>query len=295
MTSRRSFLHASAFTALSAASPRLLPAAVYHSFAGLPSEFTRLERENQGRLGVYVLDTGSGETAGYRETERFAMCSTFKSLLAAAVLQRVDTGKESLDRMLTLPKTFLGSSPITQEHPGGSMSIRDLGFAIITRSDNTAANLLLDSIGGPAGMTQFARSLGDTVTRLDRTETTLNEATPGDPRDTTSPAAMVSNWRKLLLENTLSPTSRKLLTEWLVGNKTGDDRLRKGLPATWKVGDKTGSNGETTTNDVAIVWPLADKPPLLIAAYLTECSGPDAKRNAVLAEVGRLVAQTRRT
>ena len=161
----------------------------------------------------------------------------------------------------------------------------------MTVSDNTAANLLLATIGGPAGITQFARSLGDNLTRLDRIETALNEATPGDPRDTTTPAAMVSNWRILLLGDVLSPSSKKQLTEWLIANQTGGDRLRKGLPKAWIVGDKTGSNGENTTNDVAICWP-PKQPPVLIAAYLTECPGTDAKRNAVLAQVGKLVAES---
>lgn len=291
MIDRRRFLQTAAFATLGATSPYALFAELRHRFTGLPEAFAKLERDNNGRLGVFVLDTSSGETCGYRATERFAMCSTFKSLLAAAVLERADKGKESLDRKLTLPTTFLGSSPITQEHHGGSMAIRDLCFAIITRSDNTAANLLLDTIGGPPGITRFARGLGDDITRLDRTETTLNEATPNDPRDTTSPAAMVADWRKLLLGDVLSPASRKQLTEWLIANKTGDERLRKGLPAGWKVGDKTGSNGETTTNDVAILWPQESPSPVLVAAYLTACPGSDEKRNAVLAQVGRLLGR----
>jgi beta-lactamase class A len=171
------------------------------------------------------------------------------------------------------------------------MTIRELCAAIVTRSDNTAANLLLATIDGPAGITRFARSLGDTVTRLDRIEMALNEALPGDPRDTTSPAAMVANMHKLLLGNRLSAPSREQLTEWLIANKTGDERLRAGLPGSWRVGDKTGSNGDTTTNDVAIIRP-ANQAPVLVAAYLTACAGPEAKRNAVLAQVGRLVAKS---
>jgi beta-lactamase class A len=150
---------------------------------------------------------------------------------------------------------------------------------------------LLASINGPAGITRFARSLGDTVTRLDRIEMALNEARPGDPRDTTAPAAMVGNMRKLLLDNKLSAASREQLTGWMIANKTGDERLRAGLPSGWRVGDKTGSNGENTTNDIAIIWPPRQAP-VLVAAYLTACAGPEAKRNAVLAQVGRLVAQS---
>ncbi len=257
----------------------------------LVESFARLEKDNNGRLGVAVLDTGSGDSVGYRKDERFAMCSTFKMLLAAAVLERVDSGKEKLDRTIAIGATgFLPNSPVSLEHAGGSMTIRDLSAAIVTRSDNTAANLLLASIGGPPGVTGFARSLGDTVTRLDRVETALNEALPGDPRDTTSPAAMVANMRGLLVDNKLSPASREQLIEWLVANKTGDERIRAGLKRGWRVGDKTGSNGDNTTNDIAIIWP-GRQAPVLVATYLTVCVGPESKRNAVLAQVGREVAE----
>lgn len=288
MITRRNFFLAGTAGAISA---RTGFGASDRHLDGFSESLAQLEIRNNGRLGVAVIDTGSGESSGYRTNERFAMCSTFKMLLAANVLQRADIGKESLDRTIAIPaKITLVSSPITLEHAGASMSVRDLCAAIITRSDNTAANLLLDAVGGPVAITRFARSLGDRVTRLDRIETALNEALPGDLRDTTSPAAMVATWRRLLLDNALSPPSRKQLTDWLIDNKTGGERLRKGLRAGWVVGDKTGSNGENTTNDVAIVWP-ANRSPLLVAAYLTACPGADEKRNAVLAEVGRLLSE----
>jgi beta-lactamase class A len=293
MISRRRVLFAGGAAAAWAAMPSgVLLAAAGGRFEGLAASLAQLEKDCGGRLGVAVLDTGSGERGGHRMEERFAMCSTFKILLAAAVLQRVDAGKERLDRTVAIPATGLvSSSPITQTHAGSAMTVRELAGAIVTRSDNTAANLLLDTIGGPAGITHFARSLGDTVTRLDRTETTLNEALLGDPRDTTSPVAMVGSWHKVLLGTTLSQASRLQLTEWLIANKTGDERLRAGLKAGWRVGDKTGANGENTTNDVAMIWPGVSATPVLVAAYLTMCPGPEAKRNGVLAEVGRLVAR----
>lgn len=298
-STRRTFLVSSSLAAIGTglrpalALPRSLRAeAPEPRFQQLPAAFATLEKENGGRLGVFVLDTGSGETAGRRADERFAMCSTFKMLLAASVLSRADAGKENPDRTIAIPANgFLGNSPITKEHAGGSMTMRDLCQAAVTRSDNTAANLLLDTIGGPPGITQFARSLGDTVTRLDRIETSLNDATPGDPRDTTSPAAMVSDWQKLLLGSFLSASSRKQLTDWLIATTTGTKRLRAGFPSDWAAGDKTGTNGENTSNDVAIVWP-ENQPPVIVAAYLTECPGPESKREAVLAEVGRLVAKS---
>jgi beta-lactamase class A len=275
--------------AIASASPLL--SAPEGCFGNLAERFARLEKDSNGRLGVAVLDTGSGDSIGYRKDERFAMCSTFKMLLAAAVLKRVDAGKEKLDRRIAIETTgFLPNSPVSQEHAGRTMTIRELTAAIVTRSDNTAANLLLASIGGPPAITGFARSLGDTVTRLDRVETALNEALPGDPRDTTSPAAMVTNMRMLLVGDRLSPLSREQLIEWLKANKTGDERIRAGLRSGWQAGDKTGSNGDNTTNDIAVIWP-GQRAPVLVTAYLTMCAGPETKRNAVLAHVGREVSK----
>ena len=290
MISRRAFFVAGTLAVVGAATPSpLLLAASRRRFGSLPASLAQLEKDNRGRLGVAVLDIGSSESSGHRTDERFAMCSTFKMLLAAAVLERVDSGKESLSRRISIPAAgLLPHSPATQEHAGNTMPILDLCAAIVTLSDNTAANLLLASIDGPAGITRFARSLGDNVTRLDRIETALNEALPGDPRDTTSPAAMVGNMQKLLLGNELSAGSRERLSGWMIANKTGDERLRAGITSGWRVGDKTGSNGENTTNDIAIIWPPRQAP-VLVAAYLTACAGSEAKRNAVLAQVGRLV------
>jgi beta-lactamase class A len=196
MISRRAFVAGGFAMVGSVATTSPLLCAPGGRFGNLVESVARLEKDSNGRLGVAVLDTGSGDSIGYRKDERFAMCSTFKMLLAAAVLKRVDAGRERLDRTIAIGATgFLPSSPVSQEYAGRTMTIRELSAAIVTRSDNTAANLLLASIGGPAEITGFARSLGDTVTRLDRVETALNEALPGDARDTTSPAAMVTNMR----------------------------------------------------------------------------------------------------
>ncbi len=258
----------------------------------LPASFAQLEHSNGGRLGVAVLDTATGEHSGYREDELFPMCSTFKFLLASAVLKRVDQHKERLDRSVAIPqKPLLSNSPLTEPHAGSTMTVSDLCHAVLTRSDNTAANLLLESIGGPASITSFARSIGDTVTRLDRMELALNESLPGDPRDTTSPAAMVHNLRSLLLGDVLSPASRAQLTRWMEANLTGLDRLRANLPQGWRAADKTGSNGSHTSNDIAVLWP-PERPPILIAAYITQCTGPESKRAAMLSEIGRLSRET---
>src|SRR5262249_30231338 len=161
------------------------------------------------RLGVAVLDTSTGERSSYRGDERFPMCSTFKFLLASAVLRRIDHHEETGDRVLPIaPRPLLSHSPVTEPHAGGSMTIAALCHAITVQSDNTAANLLLETIGGPLGVTRFARSIGDAVTRLDRTELSLNESLDGDPRDTSSPASMVGNLEAVLLGGVLSAESR---------------------------------------------------------------------------------------
>lgn len=257
----------------------------------LASALARIEGEGGGRLGVAILETGTGALIGQRTDERFPLCSTFKLLAAAAILSRVDQGQEDLARRIRFDTSDLVIySPITKDRAGGEgMTLAELCAAALQYSDNTAGNLLLAALGGPQGVTAYARALGDTVTRLDRTEPTLNEAQPGDPRDTTSPAAMAENMRKLLLGSALSEGARARLAAWLVGNKTGDRRLRAGLPKGWRIGDKTGTGDRGTTNDVAIAWP-PDRPALVIAAYLTESSAPAERRDAALAAVGQAVA-----
>ena len=258
---------------------------------GLAAEFARIERRSGGRLGVAVLDTGSGARAGHRDAERFPMCSTFKTLAGSAVLARVDAGLESLDRRVRFGRDDLVTySPATEARAGGEgMTVAELCEAAITISDNTAANLLLASLGGPAGLTAHARALGDGVTRLDRDEPTLNEAAPGDPRDTTTPAAMASDLRALVLGEALSAPSRARLAAWLLGSRTNAAKLRAGVPATWRVGSKTGSGGRGTSNDAGVLWPPG-RPPLVVCAYLTETQAPPVERDAANAAVARAAA-----
>ena len=289
MPTRRTFLQLFTFGAAATVLRPSLIAQPATPFGDLPAKLAALERTGGGRLGVAVLDTGSGSIAGHRLAERFPMCSTFKVLLVSAVLREVDVGREPLDRLLPVPaKPLVPHSPLTEPHAGGTMTIGDLCHAALVESDNTATNLLLGSLGGPVAITRFARSIGDTVTRIDRTEPSLNEAVPGDSRDTTSPAAMAGDLRRLLLGDVLQAGSRARLKNWMVENRYGLDRLRANLPADWGAADKTGSNGETTSNDIAVYWP-PDRAPLVVTAYLTECPGSDAHRAAVLASVGRLV------
>ena len=286
MFSRRSFIAMSTL-----ALPEFLHATA-KGFSELPAAFATLERANGGRLGIAVRDIATGEGTGYRADERFPMCSTFKFLLASAILQRVDRHQETLNAIISIPlKPLLFNSPLTEPHAGGTMTIGELCHAALTRSDNTAANLLLERVGGPAGITNFSRSIGDAVTRLDRTETSLNEALVGDPRDTTSPTAMADDLQSVLLRHVLSPASREQLTQWMESNLTGLDRLRANLPQGWRAADKTGSNGNDTSNNIAVLWPPG-RPPIIITAYVTQCTGPESKRGALLKEIGRLVRES---
>ncbi len=258
---------------------------------GLRHGFADLERTWGGRLGVAVLDTAGTALATHRSDERFPLCSTYKYLAATFVLARVDRGEENLARRVVYARDDLVPySPVTGPHAGeGGLSVGEICEAAMALSDNTAGNLLLDSFGGPAGLTAFLRSLGDGVTRLDRRETALNEAKPGDPRDTTTPAAMLGVLRDTVLGTALSAASREQLAAWLVAGRTGGARLRAGVPKGWRVGDKTGSGANNATNDVAVIWPPG-RAPLVVTAFYVEARASDDERNAVLAEVGRLAA-----
>jgi beta-lactamase class A len=255
-----------------------------------------LERRHPGRVCVSILDLASGKRIEHRANERILMCSTFKALAAAAVLARVDKGEEKLDRRVKFSKKdhVESGSPVTETRIGGSgMTVAELCDAAVTRSDNTAGNLLLASFGGPAGLTAFFRTLGDDVSRLDRIETELNyHDGPDDIRDTTTAAAMLEDLRKLLFTDVLSGPSRSQLAAWLINNKTGDTRLRAGLPKNWLVGDKTGTNGDKAgnANDIAAIWP-PDRAPIIVTAFCEIPSIAADERNSIIAEIGRIAAQ----
>jgi beta-lactamase class A len=254
-------------------------------------QFTAVEKGIGGQLGVAALDTGTGHTLGFRETELFAMCSTFKFLLAGCILHQADTGQMDLKRLISYgAKDLLKYAPVTRAHLAeGVMTVGDLCSAAVEVSDNTAANLLLGQIGGPAGLTEFIRSLGNQGTRLDRNEPELNTALPGDPRDTTSPATMVDSMQKLLLGDALSAAGRARLTGWMEASTTGTNRLRAGMPAGWRAGDKTGTGDNGAAGDVGIFWPPG-KAAILIAAYVMGGKATTEERERAIAEVGRLVA-----
>jgi len=241
-------------------------------------------------MGVAVLDVASGRQTLWRADERFPMCSTFKWLLAAHVLARVDAGLEQLERRVTYDRRqLLEYSPVTASHAGGSgMSVGELCGAAVSASDNTAANLLLETLGGPAGFTARQRATGDSITRLDRSEPTLNTSIAGDERDTTTPNAMNAALKRWLLGDELRPASRAQLRAWMLATSTSGARLRSGLPPGWRLGDKTGTGENGSTNDVGIYWTPTDRA-IVVSVFLTECTAPMAARNAAIAGVARRV------
>ncbi|HEX7326853.1 MAG TPA: class A beta-lactamase [Rhodanobacteraceae bacterium] len=280
---RRQFLQG-----VAAASAALLLRPAFAVGRDTAVQLAALERSRGGRLGVAILDTASGQRAALHGNQRFLMCSTYKLPLVASVLNRVDAGKEHLDRRIVFGRdVLLDWAPVTERHVGPpGMSVAALCEAAITVSDNTAANLLLASVGGPAAVTAYIRTLGDPVTRVDRNEPSVNR--PDGDKDTTTPWAMLADLHKLLLRDALLPASRTRLTDWLLACRTGTDSLRAGLPRTWREGDKTGSN-DAANNDVAIAWPPRRKPLLVTAFYDNAALHVDARKQ-VLAHVGRIVA-----
>jgi beta-lactamase class A len=286
MFSRRSLIVAGAGAALASVGSA-------HAKTGAPDDLAALEAERGGRLGVSVLDTGTQRRLDYRADERFAMCSTHKFLTVAAILEQVDKGAMSLDRKVAFTRTdLLSYAPIAKQHvDAGFMTVDALAAATTVWSDNTADNLLLALIGGPAGWTRYARSLGDDVSRLDRIESALNSAIPGDPRDTTTPAAMVRNLDRVMLGKALSDASRTRLEGWMFDSTITNTLLRAGMPEGWRVADKSGAGENGTRNDIGMIT-RSGAAPLLAAVYYTQAPGDMAARDRVLADVGRIITRT---
>ena len=260
------------------------------------ADLRALERRAQGRLGAYVLDPVRRVWFGWRANERFAHCSSFKMSLAAMMLAKADRKEIDLAEVLHWTKAdMLGVSPVTEARIDTGLAVEDLARATLVTSDNTAANVLLRRFGGPAQLTRFWRSIGDTVSRLDRYEPELNVTPPGTELDTTTPAAMAATTAALINGKALSPASRAKLMAWMREVRTGRDRIRSGFPAGWDSGDKTGTgigNTKHTYVDLAFGGP-AGRAPLIVTAYfeparLVEPMDPVA--TAALAEVGRIAA-----
>jgi beta-lactamase class A len=260
--------------------------------ASITPRLAQLEHESGGRLGVAVIDTAKDVHAGYRNNERFAICSTFKTVLCSAVLKRHEREPGLLDQRILYTKADLVSySPISSKHVDDGMTVAELCAAALQYSDNSAANALIRLIGGPPAVTAFARSIGDTTFRLDRTETTLNTAIPGDPRDTSTPGAMVSTLRRVTLGHALAPESQKQLIDWMRGNTTGAKRIRARVPAEWDVADKTGTGDYGTTNDLGIVWPAQGRAPVVLGVYYTQADKDAPARDDVIASATRIVIE----
>lgn len=272
--------------------PTWLEALGSAAFAAPADPLAAIASEAGGRLGVSVLDTGTGRRLWLDPLARYPLCSTFKVPLAAAILARADRGELDLQRPIRFTQgDLLDYAPVVRENlPRGQMTLAELCAAAVEWSDNAAANLLLPQLGGPSGLTRFLRSAGDTITRLDRVEPELNDYEPGELRDTTTPMAMTTLLAALLTGDVLQPPSRKQLTDWMIGCRTGDKRLRAGLPKSWRVGDKTGTSGNGQANDIAIAWPPSRKP-ILIACYLDAPGIAPEKADHAIASVGSLVGQ----
>lgn len=254
-------------------------------------QLNTLEKYSQGRLGVALINTEDNSQIIYRGEERFAMASTSKVMAVAAVLKASEKQAGLLDKNITIKKSDLVAySPITEKHLTTGMTLAELSAATLQYSDNTAMNKILDYLGGPAKVTQFARSINDVTYRLDRKEPELNTAIHGDPRDTTSPIAMAKSLQALTLGDALGQSQRQQLVTWLKGNTTGDHSIKAGLPKHWVVGNKTGSGDYGTTNDIAVIWP-ENHAPLILVVYFTQQEQDAKYRKDIIAKAAEIVTK----
>ncbi|GAA3399166.1 class A beta-lactamase [Streptomyces roseoviridis] len=266
------------------------PAASGKPFAGAARELGELERRYDARLGVYAVDTGDGREVAYNGDLRFAFASTFKALAAGAVLRgHAPAGMDEVIRYSGAD--LVAHSPVTEKHVATGMTLRELCEAAVRYSDNTAANLLLDALGGPKGLERALASVGDTVTRVDDREPELNRWSPGATRNTTTPRAFARDLRAFVLGDALGDAERAQLTTWLRTNLTGDTLIRAGVPKSWAVGDKTGTGGvHGIRNDIAVAWPPG-APPLVIAIMSSRSGADDAHDDRLIAEAAAVVAE----
>lgn len=259
---------------------------------GLVDLAVETEKRLDARIGLAVYDYHSGKRWEYNANDRFPLTSTFKALACAAVLERVDAGDEDLQRVVIVRESDLVPyAPVTEKRLGGQgMTLYELCGAAMSMSDNTAANLVLRSLGGPQGVTGFARRIGDSVTRLDRWEIELNQASPGDLQDTTTPNAMAQNLRRLVFGDVLSTDSRQQLVDWLVGNKVAGSLIRAGIPGDWRIGDRTGAGGYGSRSIIAVIWP-PERKPVVAAIYMTETKASFDERNAAIAGMAKALKE----
>ncbi|WP_413616553.1 class A beta-lactamase [Halomonas cupida] len=289
---RRNFLSSASLLTVSAFIIPSALAAEGDQSSDLEARLAELEQQHNGRLGIALMNLATGAVASHRGDERFLFNSTIKVIIAAAILARVDRGESALDRRLVVAESDLGGwTPITEQHLGEpGMTVAELCQAAVAWSDNAAANVLFRELGGPAAITDYLRTIGDDVTRSDRIEPELNEHDhDGDERDTTTPLAMLQTLRALLFGDTLSPLSRHQLVAWMAEGKTGDNRLRAGMPSSWLVAEKTGTSSGGNANDIGVAWPM-DRGAVIAVAYTWLPDAEPEQRDEVVAEVGKLAS-----
>jgi len=247
------------------------------------------EQEDQlgARIGVAIYDVAANDLWNYNGNVRFPLMSTFKTLACAKLLADVDKGLQSFDTSTVIsPTSLIDWSPITEKHLGKEMSLKQACSAAMIMSDNTASNIVLNGIKGPKALTQFMRSIGDDITRLDRIEPELNEALDGDKRDSTTPNAIVKSLHTLLFGNVLSQASKIQLKQWMIDNKVTGSLLRSVLPKSWSIADRSGSGGYGSRGITAVVW--SDKrTPVIISIYLTQTTASFSERNKAIADIGK--------
>ena len=275
----------------------VLAAAIAEQSGAAPkgaSGLKAIQKKTGGRLGVHIVDSQSGKRITLGDDERFAMASTFKLPLAAALLWQVDKGAFQLNHALPIErKDLIPTSPVVEKELARGvteMTVRDLCIAAVTFSDNTATNVLLKGIGGPTVLTAFIRSIGDQVTRFDRIEPELNSNIAGDERDTTTPHAMAENLLKIFTLDVLSLGSRALLIDWMIAARTGLTRARAGLPKGWQTGDKTGTGQNGAVNDLVITWP-PNRRPIIAAIYMSESTQSVEHLSTAHSEIGALIGR----
>ena len=292
MIARREFL-ASAIAAAVATTIAMTIASGAHA-ATADKALKRIRERVGGRLGVHALDSQSGKRWGLDDNSRYAMASTFKLPLAAALLWQVDRKAFTLEHSLAIKKVdLLPNSPAVEAKLVAgmdAMTVGELCRAVVTQSDNAAANVLLNGMGGPPALTTFFRTLGDEITRLDRQEPALNQNVPGDQRDTTTPRAMVDSMLSMFTQDVLTIPSRALLIDWMIASRTGLDRVRAGLPKSWNPGDKTGTGENGAFNDLVIAYP-PNRRPVFVAVYMSESKLGPKELAAAHAEIGTLIAK----
>ena len=270
----------------------LLAAAAPDRFAPLRRAIPQIERSAGGPIGISLLDTHTGERFGHRADDRFPLCSTFKLLLAARLLHGADKGQWAMTERLPVTKAdMLFNAPFTEKRIGGSASLLELAEVMAVLSDNPAAIIALAKVGGPAALTAWLRSVGDQTTRLDRNEPEMNNETPGDPRDTSTPAAMLATSRAFVEGRILSPAARKTLFGWMQASKTADTMIRAALPPGWQEANKTGAGSWRARNIVSVITPPGRKP-IWVAAYLFAGKSELAERNRQFVPLGRAIVES---